>query len=314
MNNVAVIEQQDNEGSAPRSLSHLKIGNGVSAIVPQTFDDVFRFARLLAGSGLTPKDMNTPEKCAVALLHGMELGLKPMQAIQSICVMNGRPTIWGDVAMAMIRASGELEDFSEEYSGTPYEDDYTAHCTIKRCGQKPVTRSFSVKQAKTAKLWNKKGYNGGDTPWVTYPDRMMMRRARGMAQTDSFQDILKGMQIAEDVQDALGIEPAIADIPATPPIPPAPALAAPQAVPTPPEPPAPPVIPEPPTPPVAAVATRAPDPEAIIAEFRDAMDAAEDAASIAEAWDDIVSAFLGDLFPPDVAVLEKMRDDKIRRL
>lgn len=98
-------------------------------------------------------------------------------------------------------------------------------------------------------------------------------------------------------------------VPPMPPIPIVPALAAPQAVPTPPVPT--PVVPEPPMPSAPAKSI---DPEAMIAEFREAMDAAEDAASIAEAWDDIVSAFLPDLFPPDVSVLEKMRDDKLRRL
>jgi hypothetical protein len=200
------------QDGGPKTLSHLAIGSGVSAIIPKTFEEVYRFAGLLAASGLAPYGMNTPEKCAVALLTGMELGLKPMQAIQSIAVINGRPTVWGDAAMAMVRATGQLEDFEEEFTGTPYDDDYTAHCTIKRKGEKPVKRSFSVKQAKTAKLWMKKGGQNGDkdTPWVTFPDRMLMRRARSQATTDAFQDVLKGMSIAEDLQEVLDVTPTAA--------------------------------------------------------------------------------------------------------
>lgn len=71
----------------------------------------------------------------------------------------------------------------------------------------------------------------------------------------------------------------------------------------------------PPAPPVSAEhQERHIDPEAIIKEFAESLDAARDAENIFEAWNDIVSPILNDLLPPDVASLEKMRDDKLRRL
>lgn len=106
-------------------------------------------------------------------------------------------------------------------------------------------------------------------------------------------------------------------VPPAPPIPPAPApaLAAPQVIPTPPVPTAPQAVPEPPTPPLTVVrSSQAPDPERIITELTEALDAAQDGSDVFEAFDDIVSPYLADLFPPDIAVLEKMRDDKLRRL
>jgi hypothetical protein len=58
---------------------------------------------------MAPESLDTLEKVMVAILHGLEVGLTPMNALQSIAVINGRPTIWGDGAVGLIRASGLLE-------------------------------------------------------------------------------------------------------------------------------------------------------------------------------------------------------------
>ncbi|MGO4738607.1 recombinase RecT [Bosea sp. 2KB_26] len=188
------------------------------AIVPQTFDDVFRFSQVLSRSGLVPYGMNTAEKVSVAILTGLELGIKPMQAVQGIAVINGAPRIWGDLALGLVRASGLLEEFSETYEGTPPVDwekpkgdelQFKAICRVKRKGEAAVISEFSIADAMTAKLWQKKGgqNNDKDTPWVTNPKRMMKMRARGFSLRDTFTDVLKGMTLAEemigdDVDDA----------------------------------------------------------------------------------------------------------------
>ena len=64
-----------------------------------------------------------------------------------------------------------------------------------RRGQPPERRTFSVADAKRAKLWFKAG------PWTTYPDRMPQMRARGFAIRDTFPDALRGVITAEEAQD-----------------------------------------------------------------------------------------------------------------
>src|SRR3990167_9324795 len=56
-----------------------------------TFDEMWRFAKAVAASGFAPKDMQKPESLLVAIEMGLEVGLTPMQAIQNIAVINGRP-------------------------------------------------------------------------------------------------------------------------------------------------------------------------------------------------------------------------------
>lgn len=193
----------------------VKAGSRPSAIVPSTLSAVWELADIIAASGMAPKDMKTKEQISVAIMHGLEVGLTPLAALQSIAVVNGRPSIWGDGALALVRASPAFESIKETMSGTG--DDRRAVCVAKRRGEDPVTGEFSVSQAKTAGLWGKSG------PWTQYPDRMLKMRARAFALRDCFADVLRGMSIAEESQDIVPMK----DItPAAPPEPPAPTVEA----------------------------------------------------------------------------------------
>ncbi len=176
----------------------LKAGGGsVNAIVPQDAEQAYRMAGLIHKSGMAPRDMQSPEKIVTAILAGMEVGLKPFQAVQSFAVVNGRPTIWGDAALGLVQASGFLEDFEETVAGEG--DAMVATCRAKRSDRKsPVIRTFDVADAKAAGLWKKQG------PWSQYPKRMLQLRARAFAIRDGFPDVLKGVYIREEVQDYAG--------------------------------------------------------------------------------------------------------------
>ena len=124
---------------------------------------------------------------------GHEVGLAPMQALQNIAVINGKPSVYGDAAMALVQASPVCDDIEEFFEGEGGE--LTAVCIAKRKGRKPVTAKFSVNDAKRAGLWGKQG------PWSAYPKRMMQMRARGFALRDAFPDVLKGLITTEEAQD-----------------------------------------------------------------------------------------------------------------
>lgn len=169
----------------------LVAGGNARGIIPQSFEDAYRLARVFAATKMVPKDFqDKPEDCCVAILQGLELGLSPMAALQSIAVINGRPCLWGDGMIAVVRASGLLEWIKETDDGS------TATCTVKRKGEpEPVTRTFSQEDAKRAGLAGKSG------PWTQYPQRMRPARARSWALRDVFADVLKGIQSAEEQND-----------------------------------------------------------------------------------------------------------------
>lgn len=162
---------------------------------PVTLDEAMRFSEMLSKSQMVPKAyQNKPEDVLVAVQWGKELGLAPLQALQNIACINGKPSVYGDAAMALVQASPVCEDIEEffEGEGTPNP---IAVCIAHRKGRKPVKATFSVEDAKRAGLWGKQG------PWQAYPKRMMQMRARGFALRDAFPDVLKGLITAEEAQD-----------------------------------------------------------------------------------------------------------------
>ena len=160
-----------------------------------TFDDAFRFAKMVAASDFAPKDFKgKAESCLLAIQHGSEVGLSPMQSLQSIAVINGRPTIWGDAALALVQSSPACEYVKEYIEGDG--DQAVAVCEVKRKGYPaPTVSRFSMADAKRAGLAGKTG------PWSQYPSRMLALRARGFALRNAFADCLRGLVTAEEAQD-----------------------------------------------------------------------------------------------------------------
>lgn len=158
--------------------------------VPTTIDEALSYAKIIAESSFCPKDYKgKPGDVLVACQMGAEVGLSPLQSLQNIAVINGRPSIWGDAMLAIVLIHPDFEKIKEWKEGD------TAYCMVKRKDMQEKTVPFSVNDAKKAGLWTKPG------PWQQYPDRMLQLRARGFALRDLFADALKGLIPAEEAQD-----------------------------------------------------------------------------------------------------------------
>src|SRR4051812_12449249 len=150
------------------------IGIDKRGVVLRSYDDLWKFSQAVYSSkGMCPKHLESAEAVLVAIQMGLEIGLTPMSAIQNIAVINGIPSIFGDAAKALVLASGACEYIKEYYEGTPGTDDFMAVCKSKRKGQDETIETFSVADAKVAKLWTKAG------TWQTFPKRMLKFKARG---------------------------------------------------------------------------------------------------------------------------------------
>lgn len=183
------------------------------SLVPTSLTEAKDFATLISKSDMVPKDYKEkPSNVLVAIQMGMELGLPPMQALQNIAVINGRPAVWGDAMLALVRANAACEWVKETITGDG--DKMVATCSIQRRGDpEPTTRTFTVEDAKKAGLWDtrenvkRKGKDGSeyearnDSPWFRYPKRMLQMRARSWTCRDAFPDALRGIGMVEEVQD-----------------------------------------------------------------------------------------------------------------
>jgi hypothetical protein len=168
----------------------IAVGNKVGGLVPTTFEAMYRLSEIILASEVTPKGMDTAPKVFAALQLGAEIGLMPMQSIRSVAVINGRPSVWGDAALGLVRASGLLERFKE----TPILDNDGTfvgyHCKAKRLGvPDTVEHEFTLADAKEAGLLGKQG------PWAQYKKRMCQMRARSYVLRDLFTDQLFGIHL-----------------------------------------------------------------------------------------------------------------------
>ncbi len=175
------------------TVSGLVTGRSFS-LVPKDYAEMKELAHYIAESDLAPAQYKAkPGNCLIAIQMGAEVGISPMQAIQNIAVINGRPSIYGDMGKALLLAHGmriEERDIKE------IQKLGEACCRITRPdGSPPVVRTFSVQDAKTANLWGKQG------PWTQHPYRMMAWRAFWFCARDAAADALRGLAGAEEVRD-----------------------------------------------------------------------------------------------------------------
>jgi hypothetical protein len=273
-------------------------GGQVMAIVPQTFEETFRMARTVVASGLAPAALigkltgdDAASAVAVAIMSGAELGLKPMVSLRSFTVINGKPALYGDGLINVVRMSGKvayLRTGCEERNGK-----LVGFCEAKRLDTGEEKRvEFSQDDAIRARLWDErptvrkqvwenkeKVWKDGlpnDAPWYRFPQRMLAWRAAGYCLRELFGDVLGGIRDEFEVREIAEAEE-MRDI--TPPA----------NKPTPPKP------PKPPAPPSAKTIEAEPERPADSAEFvlgdflteiETALAGAKDEADVEEIWND----------------------------
>lgn len=196
-------------------------GAEIKGIVPTTYEDAFRLAVCFFTAGMAPEsylvkrdssgkevkvweagtidEVATKARIALGIMKGLEIGIAPVSAIGTIMIVNNRPCLWGDGAVALVQRSGKMQWMRDWTEGEYGKDDFVAHCTVQRIDNEiPVHRTFGFKDAKATGLSGKKG------PWSSgYGPRMCFNRARAWAMRDAFSDVLMGIGIVEEVQDTL---------------------------------------------------------------------------------------------------------------
>lgn len=169
-----------------------KAGTGF-ALQPSSLTEAMQMAEMLSSSEMVPKHYQSkPQDTLVAMMMGSELGLNPIQSLQNIAVINGKPAIYGDALLALVQNNPKFGGHEESFD----DNTMTATCTVWRRGDtKQHTVTFSQADAAKAGLWDKGG------PWRQYPKRMLMWRARGYALRDKFADVLGGLITVEEAHD-----------------------------------------------------------------------------------------------------------------
>lgn len=195
-------EQEKIESAEGTEIARYEAPAQMMSLAPRSLTEAMESAKLLAASGLCPQEYRgKPADVLAAIIMGSELGITPFQSLQNIAVINGRPSMWGDLVLGLVRASGLLEYMKERDPAEALEN-REGRCEIKRKGDaEPIVRTFSMDEAETAGLIDRSRQGRGNGPWITYPGRMLQMRARSWAIRDTFPDVLKGLYFREEAAD-----------------------------------------------------------------------------------------------------------------
>ena len=171
----------------------------------ESFSELWQWSQGVAKSALIPSSFRgQPHDIMVAVQMGMEIGLRPMTALQNMAVIKGRPSLYGEIVLGLVRGAGVFDEAA--YAETVARDDKGAPLgvvvTMARTGGRPYTSAFSVEDAKQAGLWM-----SGDG-WKRYPTDMLLWKARHRCIRALFSDVTHGLGIREADEGDARAEPA----------------------------------------------------------------------------------------------------------
>lgn len=148
-----------------------------------------KLASTLVKSGLLPSAIKSPEAALVIILTGRELGLAPLQALRSISVVEGKPTLSADLLLALAYKSGlctgyEIVELTDE----------KCVVQISRNGQVKPPYSYTIEEARKAGLANRPN-------WQRHTKAMLRARATSAACRAYFPDVVLGLYTPDELED-----------------------------------------------------------------------------------------------------------------
>lgn len=143
-------------------------------------------ADVLVKSGFLPAAVNTPEKAIAIIMKGKELGIGAMEALSSINVILGKPSVSPQLMLALARRTGQLEDLKMDTS------DKGATVTVTRKDQSPYTTTFGIKEATDLQLIGKDNYK-------KQASVMFQWRALAANLRITFPDAISGLYLIEEM-------------------------------------------------------------------------------------------------------------------
>lgn len=164
-----------------------------------SFELMQRAAKLLASSTLVPKEYqsNLPN-CVIALNMAQRVGADPLQVMQNLYVVHGRPGWSSQFLIATFNQCGRFNAMKFEFFGEQGKDSWgcRAYSTEKETGERIVSSDITLKLAKDEGWYGKQG-----SKWKTMPQQMMMYRAAAFLVRVYAPELSMGLQTQEELRD-----------------------------------------------------------------------------------------------------------------
>lgn len=164
-------------------------------VVQPDYESLWKLSQRVSNTPFVPTALRGKNEAVLAcVLYGAELGLGPMQSLNSIHVIEGRTAMSPELMRAMVARHGHRIDVLEN-SNTVCEVEGTRSDT----GSTAKVR-WTMEDAKMAGL-------AGKNNWKTYPRAMLLARATSELCRIVFPDVIAGLSYTpEEVSSIAGVE------------------------------------------------------------------------------------------------------------
>lgn len=157
-----------------------------------------QFADMLLKTQMCPSHLKTPQQVIAAMLYGQEIGFSPLQALQSVNVIQGRPTLdAAGIKAKILEAGGTFK--TKKWTDT--------ECTLE-CTRGDWTDVFTFTMDDAERM----GLSGKEN-WRRMPKQMLYARCISTLGRNMYADVLRGFYGTEEMQDSISAtakEPQIA--------------------------------------------------------------------------------------------------------
>lgn len=160
---------------------------------PKVWQQIRTMAEVFVMSKALPKGIDNAPQAIMIMQAGYEMGLKPVEALQSICIINGKLSLYGETAIAKVVQAGHNVEFLNC-------TDKTATCRITRGDDKTrfMENTFTMEMAKARGFTRNSSYSSG-------PENMLKFKAFHMTAKFIVPDAFHNLPIAE-VLEAEAVE------------------------------------------------------------------------------------------------------------
>lgn len=170
----------------------------------QQFENAQRIGKALASSDLVPKDYQGQKGLAnvlVAMEIAQRMGLSPLQVMQNLHIIHGRPSWSSQFIIAMINGCGRFTPLDYKLSGSGEDLSCYAYATDLTSGKELRGPVVTMMMAKREGWVTKAG-----SKWQTMPDLMIRYRAAAFWGRLYVPEFLVGMKTQEEVIDIEQVE------------------------------------------------------------------------------------------------------------
>lgn len=182
---IAYVIEEKEKNMANEITEKVETQNEVITLQKRQFD------ALVAG-GFLPKGCSSNEGFA-RIVAGAQMGMKPIQALNGIAMINGHPTLHSDSIPCVVMASGLVTGMKYKFTG---EGDALA-CTfyIRRKGVEEYQEwTYSMEDARKAGLMN-------NPVWKNHTKKMLFNRARTWCMRNTFPDVIGNVYTKDEIED-----------------------------------------------------------------------------------------------------------------